>query len=1547
MDYRCQVRTLLRTLGYAASLSLGVSAAMAGAPKTENAKLQHMLATPFWAENINPNAILVVPGGEGEWEAPAGATRTDPCTAGGDANGYDRPPGMRVYPSVILGQFNLQEFYCADDFTPAADGDINQVCWNGWFSNLICDGDMTSPDRWDINFYDFTPGTGLPGALLKNYKNYGGTPNMTVTQGPTGLPVGINPSIVEHAFSAALDAPYVHVLAGTCYYVELFQNTNRTCFYLQGLSYEPTLDPTAEGNRSFLRRDNQFFPAYAVTDFINIDMVIKIGFTAANTLAQSNEPFAVCFYRPPPDNDDIGGVSFGIVTCNAPGTVFDNTYATHNTTLDPYSCRKSTTDPLDQTAGDVWFKFTASATSAAATLCGSDVLGGLSGGDALMAMYRLTVPANGENLANLTQVGCSDDACAGGFSEINATGLTVSTVYYLRISSFTPVDQGIYTLNVSCPIPVAANDLCTAANVITQAEYSQPLGVLRSGQTRTATTDGNVRACGGAGHGARGVWYKLTGRPGGSRILLSTDQATSGSAFDTQLEVYCGVCDASGAGLNCVAYNDDKSDTVVQSELDFCARSGVDYWILVAGYGTAAANTGDFTMLIRELRDTNNNPLACCDGQICDEPCDFEIPLNAIVENGEHTNNTTPPSITTTEPCAIPPGYTQSQGNVTQFNDACSLLPPAGEDKRYGKILEGQTISGNLWSVSSIQARDRDWFLFEEMEPNQARTIVRYGFASEGPLRPRFYDWGAIVDFGDCNPALGFVFTDLFGCPQEVDRGHVFEGSATDQYGKLATDPAHLPTMGFLIFHLSNGDGYPCGTNTRYWLTLKESFGVAGCTATSGQVGDDEEDTVPTFDGTGGTDGFTAGEPCYDVPPTPPDEVARKAGCGADPITDGEFLTVTPNTWMHGKVESKIGSSGATRDIDYYKFTISDPKAMVGLEVLSAYVMTALITDNNCDADAQTFLVAATRGHCVGGGADATDIMLLNGNGTTYILYVFATDSFVAVGSGALFANYFCTDPIADYRVLISASPLPDCSATPICSAGSLSEAEICTGDLDLFYDACAALADTDLPLSFPVPPGPGGTAVATGDNDGCSASVFAADQIDDTTRVCGTLFSIYEPYPDDVFSVDQDYWTFEVKQRVKLTYSLRADGAVRALVADTGAPLGDGSPADNGGSNCYDADNPLRVMGGLDAGQCVDAVDVVYLEPGVYSIIISTGTMDDGLSVGDYSCGMERSYSLGIDIEALGTCCVGNDCMIVTQSECNSLNGINWIKNNTCGDTYSIVKDAYVLVSIAGAGGAVQVTGLGDDDVVMSSMGAPFRYYGKTYLPSDLGVSSNGYIVLGNDDVTAVARHYPNAANPNAMIAGLLADWDCGAPGASVWVQTTGAVGSEVTVIEWNNVALLENFNSRATFQIRLTRTPGNVLADQIEFCYGTFVNIAKADVSELDGDPITMSSGIEDGCGYDGVEWFLSGPDLTGNRKAMFVADQDTKCYTFPPPCCPGDADGSGVVNFADITSALVNFNNTPGFPPQGPGDADCNGTVNFADITSVLVNFNNVCP
>ncbi len=75
--------------------------------------------------------------------------------------------------------------------------------------------------------------------------------------------------------------------------------------------------------------------------------------------------------------------------------------------------------------------------------------------------------------------------------------------------------------------------------------------------------------------------------------------------------------------------------------------------------------------------------------------------------------------------------------------------------------------------------------------------------------------------------------------------------------------------------------------------------------------------------------------------------------------------------------------------------------------------------------------------------------------------------------------------------------------------------------------------------------------------------------------------------------------------------------------------------------------------------------------------------------------------------------------------------------------------------------------------------------------------------------------------------------------------------------------------------------------------------------------------------------------------------VADPAGIVLMVPPALCNGDANGDGVVNFADITKALENWLAAyPGPTCNGAGDADHDCDVDFGDITEVLEHWLAVC-
>lgn len=724
-----------------------------------------------------------------------------------------------------------------------------------------------------------------------------------------------------------------------------------------------------------------------------------------------------------------------------------------------------------------------------------------------------------------------------------------------------------------------ANDLCANATELAldaPCPECVPFGgfwYTIAGSTQTATVDGEAPGCGGAGNVARGVWYRFVGR--GNRVLLSTSLAT-GTTFDTQISVYCG--DSCGA-LGCVAYNDDTNDTVAGSELELCAAAGRTYWILVAGYGSTSAS-GNFVLLFGEPRDSMGDPIPCCDASPCTPPEAYIIPPNAVQEMGMIPGPTGPEIVP--EDCAT---VIDPPDNIA-VNNGCNLAPPPGFVRQYGFITVGQPIWGHLWSRN--QSRDTDWFLLEDLPIGN--ILVHYQFFAEGPVRPRWYYNSANVDFFDCTPALGFVGGDQPG-HMMIDAVQPLDSTARSRTGQMPGG-----TVGFRLFHMANGAGYPCGTNTRYWFTVLEATPVAQCPEIVAPPTADVEEFAPTYEG------FQFGEPCGVNAPN------QRLGCGADPINDNAFIRIRPNVPMLGAVYGDTNAQGGLRDLDYYKFDLAQ-RSIINLRIESPGLFNALITENSCDNDAIVYALAATRGTCLAETIDAPDLVALDAG--TYILLVHSRDPFATAGAFINVATA-CTDPTSKYLIWLDAEPVPACPA--LCPQGALVEVEPCVATEPAMFDACAASLD----------------------NDGCSRAPFSAQAIAPGDAACGSLYSVYVPssgaQPDerDRFAVDQDDWTFTLPRRSEVRFGAAADGPVRVRLVKTGP---DGSLCEDGAG---------QVVAEIDAGQCMPGAEqVAEVGPGTYALNVAPGSVDVGLSFGDYACGKELHYAVSLAVAE--ACCLGN----------------------------------------------------------------------------------------------------------------------------------------------------------------------------------------------------------------------------------------------------------------------------------------------------------------
>jgi len=92
--------------------------------------------------------------------------------------------------------------------------------------------------------------------------------------------------------------------------------------------------------------------------------------------------------------------------------------------------------------------------------------------------------------------------------------------------------------------------------------------------------------------------------------------------------------------------------------------------------------------------------------------------------------------------------------------------------------------------------------------------------------------------------------------------------------------------------------------------------------------------------------------------------------------------------------------------------------------------------------------------------------------------------------------------------------------------------------------------------------------------------------------------------------------------------------------------------------------------------------------------------------------------------------------------------------------------------------------------------------------------------------------------------------------------------------------------------------------------------------------------------------IEYFVTAATTMGDT-ASFPADAPVNVFTLPVldpdgPCLiPGDANGDGVVDFADLNIVLNQFGLT-GAPGELQGDLNGDGAVGFADLNIVLSNF-----
>ncbi|MGZ3902680.1 MAG: beta strand repeat-containing protein [Bacteroidia bacterium] len=169
---------------------------------------------------------------------------------------------------------------------------------------------------------------------------------------------------------------------------------------------------------------------------------------------------------------------------------------------------------------DVWYKFTASATSQVITVNSSASF------DAVAQLFSGTC-------SSLTNLYCQDVNFSGQSETIYATGLTAGNIYYIRVYNYgTGSGSSTFTICVSNPPAAPSNNTCGAATALAvNAACSYTAGTTY-GATQSYTT-----TCGGTPDDD--VWYTFVANNAQDVVTV-----TPSASMDAVVEILAGSCGA-------------------------------------------------------------------------------------------------------------------------------------------------------------------------------------------------------------------------------------------------------------------------------------------------------------------------------------------------------------------------------------------------------------------------------------------------------------------------------------------------------------------------------------------------------------------------------------------------------------------------------------------------------------------------------------------------------------------------------------------------------------------------------------------------------------------------------------------------------------------------------------------------------------------------------------------------------------------------------------------------------------------------------------------
>ena len=226
---------------------------------------------------------------------------------------------------------------------------------------------------------------------------------------------------------------------------------------------------------------------------------------------------------------------------------------------------------------DVWYQFTATATSHQITVTPS-------------ASYDPVLQLFSGGCGVLNSLFCEDLNNTGQGEVINATGLTIGTVYHFRVYHYwAGSGSSTFSVCVSAPPTAPVNDACASATVLTPNS-----SCVNTAGTSYGATFSSASACNGSPDDD--VWYKFVANSS-QQIITVTPSAN----MDVVIELLSGTC-GSFTSLDCI---DNNGTGGTESNTEVGLTPGVTYYVRVFDYWsgnggfpfniciTGAAATGD------------------------------------------------------------------------------------------------------------------------------------------------------------------------------------------------------------------------------------------------------------------------------------------------------------------------------------------------------------------------------------------------------------------------------------------------------------------------------------------------------------------------------------------------------------------------------------------------------------------------------------------------------------------------------------------------------------------------------------------------------------------------------------------------------------------------------------------------------------------------------------------------------------------------------------------------------------------------------------------